>query len=67
MNEDTDAGRRKAREAEDEKIYAAIRTRALDGDAAGLIAFALLEVAGALGGTVVDAIDGVSCAVAEHD
>ena len=39
---------RKAREEEDRKIYRAIRTRALDGDGMAFIAFALLEVAGAV-------------------
>lgn len=47
MNAEVEA-RRKAREEEDEKIYRTIRTRALEGDGMALIAFALLEVAGAV-------------------
>ena len=47
MNEEAQA-RRKARAAENEKIYQMIRTRALEGDGMALIAFALLEVAGAV-------------------
>ena len=47
MNEKAEA-RRKAREEEDRKIYQAIRTKALEGYGMALIAFALLEVAGAV-------------------